>query len=266
MRPFLKWAGGKYRLLHHIHNVLPKGNRLIEPFAGSAAVFLNTQYNKYIIADTNSELINLYSFLQTEKNSFIKYCRHFFIPENNSKEKYHQLRDKFNSTKNKRLKAALFLYLNRHGYNGLCRYNSQGKYNVPFGLHNKPFFPLEAMSYFINQSQKASFIQADFTQTMQKAKKGDVIYCDPPYVPLTETANFTHYHRQNFSLDAQIKLAQEAERLANKHIPVIISNHDTEFTREIYKNSRLIFFDVQRYISRDISNRKKVKELLAVYN
>ncbi len=134
-RPFLKWAGNKYRIIDHVRESLPQGKRLIEPFAGSAAVFLNTDYEHYIINDNNPDLIHLYNILKKEGATFIKKCRYYFTPRFNNEEQYYKLRQKFNDSRNTYKRAILFVYLNRHGYNGLCRYNLKGGYNVPFGLN-----------------------------------------------------------------------------------------------------------------------------------
>lgn len=265
MRPFLKWAGNKYRIIDQVKALLPKAERLIEPFAGSGAVFLNTDYPSYLLAETNADLINLYQHLQQEGLTFIDYCQHFFKVKNNCSERYYTLREQFNTTKNKRLKAALFLYLNRHGYNGLCRYNSSGKYNVPFGLHPKPYFPYQEMLAFHQKAQYAIFQQADFQATLQQAQSGDVVYCDPPYLPLSKTANFTNYSAGGFCLNRQQILAQAARELANRGIPVIISNHDHHLVPELYTDAKLIRFPVLRSISRDGNKRQAVMEVLAVF-
>ena len=133
MKPFLKWAGGNYRLIDRIQSVLPAGNRLIEPFVGSGAVFLNTNYKSNLLTDSNPDLINLFKNLQNEGQNFINYCSSFFVPENNNELAFYQFREEFNTTTDIRKKSALFGYLNRHCFNGLCRYNSKGGFNVPFG-------------------------------------------------------------------------------------------------------------------------------------
>jgi len=186
LRPFLKWAGNKYRIREHILSKLPESKRLIEPFMGSGAIFMNSSFTDYLLADNNLDLVNLYHILQKEGEKFIQYTERLFKPENNEKEQYYALRDQFNNTKSVRKKSALFIYLNRHGYNGLCRYNSSGEFNVPFGRFDFPKCPSVAMQNFLEKSQSAEIVHADFIDVMKMAKKGDVVYCDPPYVPLTK--------------------------------------------------------------------------------
>ena len=265
MKPFLKWAGNKYKIVERIKALLPSGQRLVEPFVGSGALFLNTEYPRYLLTDANADLITLYQHLQVEGETFIEYCRPLFTPENNDKDRYYALRDEFNSTDDSRRKSAIFLYMNKHGYNGLCRYNMQGGFNVPFGRYKRPYFPEKEMLYFHQKSQNVTFQHADFREVMESCVPNDVVYCDPPYVPLSTTANFTSYSSGGFGWEEQKMLATLAQSLATRGIPVLISNHNTEFVRDIYSTASISEFDVQRYISCDGENRAKAAELLALF-
>lgn len=265
-KPFLKWAGGKYRCLDHVLSSLPKANRLVEPFAGSGVIFMNTHYENYLLADTNQDLIYLYQCLQREGEALIQTCQTFFSPENNDSERYYAYRALFNSTQDQRLRACLFLYLNRHGYNGLCRYNQKGYYNVPFGRYKQPYFPRHELQQFFEKSQHStSFIRADFRETFEKARPGDVIYCDPPYAPIQQVSNFAAYSQQKFGLKEQAELTALALEKASQGIPVIISNHDTAFTRAQYRLGRIYSFAVRRSINKNPLERKMIQELIAVF-
>lgn len=265
IQPFLKWAGNKKSIIDKITPLLPKGKRLIEPFCGSAAVFLNSDFEENLICDTNSDLINLYTQLQTNKQQFIDYCERYFVSENNTPEKYYELRERFNKTRHKRLRAALFLYLNKHGFNGLCRYNNSGQFNVPAGRYKKVGLPREKMAVFAQKSTRAEFILSDYVTTINNAQKGDVIYCDPPYVPLNDSNSTFQYEKNGFSMEQQKVLAILAEKAADKGIPVLISNHLTDFTKDIYKNAQLSEFSVQRNISCKADKRVKALEVLALF-
>ena len=266
LRPFLKWAGNKFRVLAHIRLRLPPGRRLVEPFAGSGALFLNTDYEHYLLADSNPDLIHLYNVLKQEGADFVRYCRRYFQPRYNTPEQYYALREKFNRARQSRHKAALFLYLNRHGYNGLCRYNASGGFNVPFGRYRRPYFPEAEMLAFHAKAQRAEFRVQSFEATLREAETGDVVYCDPPYVPLSPSASFTTYDRNGFDLDQQRRLARLAAETAARGVPVLISNHDTPFTREAYAAARsLDHFFVQRYISCNGTRREAAGELLALF-
>lgn len=265
MRPFLKWVGGKYRLRHFIRQHLPEGRRLIEPFAGSAAIFLNTEFDRYLIADHNPDLINLYLYVQREGENFIAYCKSFFIPENNERARFFDWRNTFNTTNDTRLKSALFVYLNRHGFNGLCRYNSDGLFNVPFGRYERIFFPEKEMRFFHQKAQRAQFLCASFSETLKQARKHDVIYCDPPYVALSATANFTHYYQSNFCLLQQKQLLEQIQKLQRRNIPVLISNHDNPISRDLYQGAVIEKIQVRRSVNCKSNRRFLAKELLAVF-
>jgi len=265
-RPFLKWAGNKFSIRDQLRQLLPvPERRLIEPFTGAAALFLNSDYPRYRLSDSNPDLITLYQHLSREGAPFIETCRALFCDHNNQRERYYALREEFNHTPSSQRRAALFLYLNRHGYNGLCRYNRRGIYNVPFGAYRQPYFPAREMAHFHHRSQLAQFHCEDFVTAMRTARRGDVIYCDPPYVPLSATASFTHYRGDGFNLQQQQQLADEARRCAQRGIPVLISNHALPITRELYQGAQLQELPVARQISCIGSRRQPVQELLALF-
>jgi len=263
--PFLKWAGGKAQIIDRIKQQLPKGNRLVEPFCGSATVFLNTNYKYNLIADTNNDVINLYKHLQTEKKTFVEYCRQYFTEQSNQSEYYYERRSEFNETKDKRLKAALFLYINKHCFNGLSRYNLSGGFNVPFGRFKKVRFPEDYILKFIEKTGNAVFSDSDFSDTMASSKKGDIIYCDPPYVAVNDSNTSFKYQKGGFSLEQQNLIAVLAEECVERGIPVLISNHLTDFTMDIYKKAKITEIQVQRSISCNGGKRVKASELLALY-
>jgi DNA adenine methylase len=266
-RPFLKWAGSKYRVLEHIHEMLPQGQRLIEPFAGSGAVFMNTDFTHYLLADTNADLINLYRTLQQQGENFIGECARLFQSRTNQEVYYYRRREEFNRCNNPQRKAALFIYLNRHGYNGLCRYNAAGLFNVPFGRYKRPYFPADELLAFYQKSVKAEFVHLDFSTVMRSAQTGDVVYCDPPYVPLSTSANFTCYSAGGFDMPQQQQLADLAEQTRQRGIPVLISNHNTRFTRKAYRGANDIKrFSVRRFISCNGNKRQTAGELLALFS
>lgn len=265
-RPFLKWAGGKFRLLPKILHHLPHGKKLIEPFAGSGVVFLNADYDRYLLADINPDLINLFNDVKKGKSSFIHYCAGFFTEQHNTEQRFYELREHFNQLTAGRERSALFLYLNRHGYNGLCRYNRSGGFNVPFGRYKRPYFPGHELEVFAKKAQRAEFRCQGFHKSFANTRKGHVVYCDPPYLPWSLTANFTSYSQKEFSLDNQHELAMEAGRVAQRGVPVLISNHDTKFARLIYDKATTVdSFPVRRFISCDGKGRNNAQELLALY-
>ncbi|MDP5129697.1 MAG: Dam family site-specific DNA-(adenine-N6)-methyltransferase [Paraglaciecola sp.] len=265
-RAFLKWAGGKYSLIEAITAKLPYANKLIEPFVGAGSVFLNTQYPKYLLNDINPDLINLYKIIQKRADHYIADSASLFVASNNCETRYYALREKFNLSTDRYERAVIFLYLNRFGYNGLCRYNQKGIFNVPFGRYKAPYFPLKEILFFAEKSQQAVFTCLPFEHIFSRSRLGSVIYCDPPYAPISQTAKFNSYASGGFSLSSQNVLAKLAEKSGyERNIPVLISNHDTPFTREIYQQARLTELQVSRFISQSGGTRNKVGELLALY-
>lgn len=263
-KPFLKWAGNKFKILDTILSVVPSGKRIIEPFAGSCAVSLNHVATTGIVSDINEDLINTYKSIQKHGKMFVEYCKTFFTNLNNNKDSYYEIREKFNNTDNIEYKSAAFIYLNRHCFNGLCRYNSQGKFNVPFGKYNSPYFPEKELYFFYKRSNFMKFEFCKFQDTFKNVLRGDIIYCDPPYMPISSTS-FVDYAKNGFSIQQHIELVQCAEIAVSKGAIVIISNSLTDKTKELYKNAmKIIPIKVMRFIGAD-GNRKKASELIAIY-
>lgn len=265
-RAFLKWAGGKYSLLEHILPDLPKSQTLIEPFFGAGSVALNAEYDNYHLNDINADLINLYGLVQTSTEAFISELTKLFTPETNDSDFYYQCRAEFNNTSEPFRRALLFVYLNRHGYNGLCRYNGKGGFNVPFGRYVKPKLPTEEIRFFAKRFASARFSNLDYVDVINSAPDNSVIYCDPPYIPISKTASFTQYAANGFNLDAQQKLADTIKTLVStRPVTVIISNHDTPLSRQLYKGAKFKSFSARRFISQNAQTRKPVKELIAIF-
>ena len=266
-RPFLKWAGAKTRLLSAIRLTAPDDvRRLIEPFAGSGAVALNLGRPTNLLADVNRDLIDVYRELKRGGDRFIDDCAKLFTKKNNSANAFYPLREEFNTTRNRRRKAALFIYLNRHDYNGLCRYNASGGFNVPFGRYVAPRFPREEMHAFYALLQRCELRHADFRTVLAQAGAGDFVYCDPPYVPVSATAHFTAYAKAGFGPQDQRELAACCRAASRRGATVVLSNHDTTETRALYAEADEIReLLVARHISCNSAKRTKVRELLAIY-
>ncbi len=270
-KPFLKCAGNKYRVLPHLIPHIGYLKRYCEPFGGSLAVALNTQADQYILNDVNKDLVSIYqNLVNPNDDSFIRYCEELFTSENNTKESYLDLRTHFNQATNTTERARLFVYLNRHCFNGLSRYNSKGGFNVPFGKYDKPVCPSEQMMnfrMFFLSKQLVRFTSLSFEDSSlyEDLEPGDTVYFDPPYVPASNTSNFTSYATNGFIHQQQTELADLAELLASKGIKVIVSNHDVDITRELYKNATIYPIQVTRTISAKGTSRIKANELIAVY-
>lgn len=268
MKSFLKWAGGKSRILPILLKYFPKGKRFIEPFVGSGVISLNVDYPVHLIADSNPDLISVWQYLSSE---FVKDCEKLFTTENNTREIFDSLKAEFNSFPKNEIsyrKATLFIYLNRHCFNGLCRYNSTFDFNVPFGRYDKPKFPKEEMLACLDKIKTFEIKCCDFRSILAGALEGDVVYADPPYVPLSESANFDKYSAGGFGIYDHIDLAQGAYQAATRGATVVISNHYNWTTKSLYSElgAKIVKLDVSRTINSNIDNRKPVKELIAIFN
>lgn len=268
-KPFLKWAGNKFRVLPDLLPHIGNPKKYIEPFGGSMAVALNVSAGEYVLNDINSDLINLYGHVtDVNDDTFFKHCQELFYKGNN-REAYDEIRDLFNRSTDSLERSCMFVYLNRHCFNGLTRYNSIGGFNVPFGKMKNPKCPVNEMMqfkmYFLQKKHRFMSTSFEDPALYQNIKSGDVIYFDPPYVPASDTAYFTDYAKEGFSYDQQVQLAELAESLDNRGAKVIISNHDTEVSRQLYKNAEINSIEVARYIAANGTSRKKVNELIAVY-
>ncbi len=272
-RSFLKWAGGKARVLPRIREALADlpGERLVEPFVGSGVVFLNLpRFRRLLLADVNADLVALYRLLHVDADALVARARTLFVPAHNAREAYLSLRAEFNATSVGTLeRAALFLYLNRHGFNGLCRQNASGGFNVPFGRYASVYFPEAELRHAharLAGAEEVRILEADFrTLLTTELADGDVVYADPPYVPLSLTASFTDYTAGGFGWSEQEALAQLAGRAAERGVPVVMSNHDLPEVRALYAGALLRSFPVRRSISRDAASRGDIREVLAVF-
>ena len=268
-KPFLKWAGNKFRVLPHLLPIIGDPKRYIEPFGGSMAVALNVSADEYVLNDINNDLVNLYGHVtDTNDDTFIKYCQELFY-EGNNRETYNEMRDLFNQSTDSLERSRMFVYLNRHCFNGLTRYNSKGGFNVPFGKMKNPKCPVNEMMafrmYFLQKKHRFMSTSFEDSALYENIESGDVVYFDPPYVPASDTANFANYAKEGFSYDQQVQLAELAESLANRGAKVIISNHDTDVSRQLYKNAQIHSIQVARSIAANKTSRKKANELIAVY-
>lgn len=260
MSTILKWAGNKTAVMSELKKHLPAGPRLVEPFAGSCAVMMATDYPHYLVADINADLINLYKKAAYHPEELIQVALVLFS-EDNSAEKYYENRLRFNEDTSLTMleRAALFLYLNRHCYRGLCRYNQRGKFNVPYGNYKNPYFPHAEIITFAEKAVRATFICASYDETLAMLQAGDVVYCDPPY-----DGTFSGYHTAGFSDNDQYDLASILVRRSSEGHPIVVSNSDTRLIRSFYRNFTLHRISTKRSIGVAAGEGKTAGELIAV--
>jgi DNA adenine methylase len=274
-KSFLKWAGGKYDLLPTLIPIIQslpgRGGRYIEPFVGGGSLALNIPITvPKMLNDINPGVVEAWTSLKRAPKSFVTYAASFFQSGfYNTEDRYYKQRDAFNFAVKHGggdVTAALFLYLNRHCFNGLCRFNKKGEFNVPYGRYKTVYFPENELRHAGAIMQNATISSLDFIDVMNMAEENDVVYCDPPYVPLSDTSAFTSYSSGGFTIEQQWSLVARAERLRDRGVSVIISNNDTPLTRKMYKKAdevkKLL---VSKRISCKADGRKKSGELIAIY-
>ena len=265
-KPILKWAGGKRQLLPAlIKNIPEKFNTYYEPFIGGAALLISlyslNKINESVISDTNKDLYNLYKTIKENPQQLIDELDN--LEFKNNKEDYYKARELFNSTEDPANRSALLIYLNRHGYNGLYRVNSSNKFNVPFGKYNNPGMPSSGNIMALSELfQSCTIMNSDFELTVNNANKGDFVYLDPPYMPLSKTSYFTGYTHSGFDEKDQERLAKSFRELSDRGVYVMESNSSTDFIKELYKDFNPLEVDARRNINSVGTKRNSIKELI----
>lgn len=264
-RPFLKWLGGKGDSLDYIFNEVPaNAKRFIEPFMGSGIVGLNAEPKIKIMSDMNRDLVELYQHVVRTPGQFVELAKTYFLNGNNQ-DTYYKMRDEFNKTPIGSIeRAAMFVYLNRHCFNGVCRYNSSGEFNVPFGKYTSIGLPQKEIMSFSVAMQNTSFVCADFRTVFDVALPGDVFYCDPPYVPVVESG-FVNYSGEGFSPKDQQDLADCARKACKNGATVLISNHWVDGIEELYAGATLRQVYVRRSVASKGTGRARTAEVLAIF-
>ena len=269
LRPFVKWAGGKRQLINILKSNLPNEfNTYFEPFLGGGAFLLELKPSKVIVNDYNSELVNVYNVL-SNKEKINKLMKELDTYESNhGSEFYYSLRNK-DRDKNKfkqivdYKRAARTIYLNKAGFNGLYRVNSNNEFNVPFGqkkqLKTYDKDNLLAINEYLNNND-VKILNDDFEIAVKEAKKGDFVYFDPPYDSETET--FNGYTELGFGKEEQKRLAKVFKKLDGKGVYVMLSNHNTSLIRDLYKEYNIKVIKAKRIISANSKNRGLVEEVI----
>ncbi|MGF2035383.1 MAG: DNA adenine methylase [Nostoc sp. CmiVER01] len=262
-RPFLKWAGGKSRLIQQYIPYFPKSYKnYYEPFLGGGAVFFYLQPTAAVLTDINAELINTYCCVRDHVEELISILKEHKIRHN--KDYYYSIRNHSSGTDIE--KAARLIYLNKTCFNGLYRVNSQGKFNVPLGRYTNPNicseFLLKAASEALSH---ASIKQANFTEVLNYATSSDdFVFFDPPYHPISDTSYFTAYSQNCFSKKDQELLRDTCAELASRGVKVMVCNSDSEFINKIYTDINFETYKIKaaRSINSNVKNRGMICELL----
>lgn len=270
-KPFVKWAGGKRQLIPQIEKHIPKKfSSYFEPFLGGGALlfhlFSENKNLKGSVSDLNSDLVLSYITIRDNLDGLLKSLqKHSDNYFSDSKSYYYSVRE--SNPKSQFEKVSRLLFLNRTCFNGLYRVNGKGKFNVPLGRYSNPNIVqeenLRSVNQFLNQNKIIIKCQ-DFSSTVEKAKKGDFVYFDPPYQPISKTANFTSYTNRNFGLNDLKRLAKVSNQLAKKGVNVLLSNSSSKQVRDLFsaKYWEIIKIEANRAINSDSNKRTGHSELL----
>lgn len=263
-RPILKMAGGKTKLLHDILKRLPrKINTYYEPFVGGGAVFFalaaEKRFDKASLSDLNEELVNVYRCVAADVSRVI----YNLEGKEHSKEAFYRMRALRLAKSVRFRRAARMIYLNKTCFNGLYRVNQKGEFNVPFGDYENPKICDEAgLRAAAKAFEGVALAARDFERVVDDARRGDAVYFDPPYVPVSATANFTAYTKDGFGPDDQERLRDLVDKLDARGVHVLLSNADTREVRKLYDGFRVEKVSASRAINSKGDKRGKVGELL----
>jgi DNA adenine methylase len=268
-RPFLKWVGGKKQLLPSLREYYPKEyGKYFEPFLGGGAVFYDLQPKQALLNDINISLIGAYKDIKSQPQAVIKELRklskkYSLLSVDERKEFYYSIREKFNIKTPSLLRTAYLIFLNKTCFNGMYRENSSGGFNVPFGTYKNPkILDEENILAVSSLLSKATLLSGSFKEAVKSAKKGDFIYFDPPYYPVTKTANFTSYNSNGFLEKEQEELRDLFVELDKKGCFVMLSNSYSDYISKLYKGYEQNVVTANRAINSKGSGRGKVKEYL----
>lgn len=269
-KPFVKWVGGKRQLLEQFRKMNlyppedfdPKNSRYFEPFVGGGAVFFDLLPEEGFLSDLNRELVTTYNVIKNDLKRLIASLK----KHKTDKEYFLKIRAQDPKKLSNVAVASRFIFLNRTCFNGMYRVNSKGGFNVPFGKYTNPLICDEDNLQKVSKAlQNIDIKHQDYKEVLKKAKKGDFIYFDPPYYPVSKTASFTSYTAESFLDKEQTELRDTFAELHNRGCFVMLSNSDTPFINNIYsviKGARINKVQAGRAINSKGSGRGKITEVL----
>lgn len=264
--PFVKWAGGKGRLLSQLRPLLPRGiehMRHVEPFVGGGALFFSRRPERALLTDINPALIATYLAIRDDAKRVVEALR--ALAERHSKTSYYQVRQRYNQAQRMSAsnRAAMFIYLNKTCFNGLHRVNRKGEFNVPAGSYKNPRILNEDVLYAASEALQGAQLQcAPFEALLESVKPGDFVYFDPPYEPVSQTASFTSYARGGFTRQDQVRLHDVFRALDRRGCKLMLSNSDLPFIRELYARYHIDTVAAPRAINCDAKKRGNVSEVV----
>lgn len=270
--PFVKWAGGKRQLFDRISERMPQNyNNYFEPFIGGGAVLFELQPENAVINDINAPLINTYRMIVSRPQEFIEYTKKLDSQMyDDGKTYYYSLRERYND---KLMKeefdvelAALFVFINKHCFNGLYRVNGKGLFNVPYNNSVKESIDGKSILAVSEYLKKVNIMLGDFEAACNEAKKEDFVFFDSPYAPLNPTS-FESYTKEGFDVKSHVRLARLFDKLTERGCYCMLTNHNTEFINELYGNKgyKMDVVSVKRMINSDASKRTGEEVIICNY-
>lgn len=266
--PVVKWVGGKRQIIREILKYIPEFSTYYEPFLGGGAVLFALQPNQAVVNDQNEELINMYKVIRDNVEELI----YHLSQHKNEKDYFYRIREldrnkKAYSKLSNVERAARIIYLNKTCYNGLFRVNRAGQFNTPFGNYKNPKIvdevTLKAVSRYLSNAD-VKILNCDFEEAVEDIEKGDFVYFDPPYDPVSDTASFTGYDKGGFGKSEQIRLKKVCDRLNARGIKFLLSNSATEFILDLYKDYNITFVKARRAINSVPEKRGEIDEVLVM--
>lgn len=265
-RPFLKWAGGKARLIDQIEPFFPtEYGRYFEPFIGGGAFYFHMAPEDAVISDINERLVGAYQAIRDDLPELIE--RLEVLKKKHSRDHYYRCRTRLNHARSMSSveRAALLIYLNKTCFNGLYRENRRGEFNVPMGSYKNPkIFCEDNLVAVSAQLQNTELRVQSFEYVLDEAEPGDLIYFDPPYVPISATSSFTSYVGAGFDLQMQQRLAEVFTELAHRGCHVYLSNSDAPVVHELYRGWQIETVRAGRSINSKAKGRRRINEVLVV--
>lgn len=271
--PFVKWAGGKRQLLEEIHARLPKDldeHKYYEPFVGGGALLFNLEHSNAVINDMNWALINVYRQLQGDMGVIVMSLLDMMDDDLRArgKEYYYEVRTRFNQGLSEHDEttpmAAMFIFLNKHCFNGLYRVNRKGEFNVPYNNSTASSHDPDNMLKILKFLKSVEIRQGDFEDACRDCTAGDFVFFDSPYAPLKDDS-FDSYTKEGFPKEDHERLASLFRRLADRGVRCMLTNHDTPFIRDLYKDFKIETVNVKRSINRNASGRTGTELIVTSY-
>ena len=264
VRPFLRWAGGKQKLVKFLLPFVPVSSSYetyYEPFFGGGALFFAVRPENAVLSDINSALMNCYRQVARNADRVLQVLREY--SRRDSPDFFYETRAMSTRGMSVVEQAARFIYLNKAAFNGIYRVNRLGQFNVPYGPSFKgPAIPSREKLALAGASlMKAKILDGDFEEALSDAKAGDFVYLDPPYPPRSETAYFTHYSAERFGWDQQLRVARLFSELSDRGCFVMLSNADQKKIVDLYRNVRVSRLHTLRWLGSN-GDRFCVREIV----